>query len=99
MTRIGSGCTVLSTRITSAPKQPQISVACAPNPSRVKSRIRTPSRAIGAGFRSTTPRPSTAGKDSVSPSARYTEAEPRGGAMELNDLVLVSVDDHVVEPP
>ena len=44
MTRIGSGRLVLSTRMTSAPRHPHIKVACAPNPSRVKSRIRTPAQ-------------------------------------------------------
>src|SRR3954454_13915942 len=47
LTRIGSGCRALSTRITSAPRHPRISVACDPKPSRVKSSTRTPASAVG----------------------------------------------------
>src|SRR3954451_12879129 len=46
MTRMGSGCRALSTLITSAPRQPRISVACEPKPSRVKSSTRTPASAF-----------------------------------------------------
>src|SRR4051794_17555916 len=46
MTRIGSGWRALSTRMTSAPRQPRISVACEPKPSRVKSSTRTPASAF-----------------------------------------------------
>src|SRR3974390_1191101 len=98
MTRMGSGRVVDSTRITSAPRQPQINVAWAPNPSRVKSRIRTPSRAIGPAPRSG-PCPLTRGDDSVFSDTRVRERRRSGmGGMRLEDLVLVSVDDHVVEP-
>ena len=44
---MASGWMVDSTRMTSAPRHPQIRVAWAPKPSRVKSRIRSPDRAIG----------------------------------------------------
>ena len=48
MTRMASGKRVLSTRMTSAPRHPQIKVACAPKPRRVKSRMRRPSSAMAA---------------------------------------------------
>src|SRR4051794_30441537 len=103
ITRIGSGCLALSTRITSAPRHPRINVACDPKPSRVKSSTRTPASACAGAVttRSLSLTRASAGchegVDRSSEFVRFVFLDEMAGTVDRHVLDVLRARDGVLE--